>query len=50
MTAPDDQPAVTGRRRVRPYAMTGGRTRPTHHDLEIEALVSTTAIGEQTPG
>jgi hypothetical protein len=29
--------------------MTGGRTRPTDDDLEIEALVSTTAIGEQTP-
>ncbi|WP_443043364.1 DUF742 domain-containing protein [Streptomyces sp. NBC_00358] len=26
---------------VRPYAMTGGRTRPSHH-LAIEALVSTT--------
>jgi hypothetical protein len=49
VTIPDDQPAA-GRRRVRPYAMTGGRTRPTDDDLEIEALVSTTAIGEQTPG
>jgi hypothetical protein len=29
--------------------MTGGRTRPTHDDLEIEALVSTTSTGEQTP-
>jgi hypothetical protein len=29
--------------------MTGGRTRPTHDDLEIEALVSTTSVGEQTP-
>jgi hypothetical protein len=29
--------------------MTGGRTRPTHDDLEIEALVATTAIGQQTP-
>ena len=48
MTIPDDQPAA-GRRRVRPYAMTGGRTRPTHTDLEIEALVATTAIGQQTP-
>jgi uncharacterized protein DUF742 len=45
MTAPDDQPAVPGRRRVRPYAMTGGRTRPSHEDLEIEALVATTSIG-----
>ena len=25
------------------------RTRPTHDDLEIEALVSTTSVGEQTP-
>jgi hypothetical protein len=49
MTTPDDQPAVSGRRRVRPYAMTGGRTRPTHDDLEIEALVATTiSVGERT--
>jgi hypothetical protein len=48
MTSPDDQPALD-LRRVRPYAMTAGRTRPTHDDLEIEALVSTTSIGEQTP-
>jgi Protein of unknown function (DUF742) len=48
MTSPDDQPAPD-LRRVRPYAMTAGRTRPTHDDLEIEALVSTTSIGEQTP-
>jgi hypothetical protein len=48
MTTPDDQPGP-GRRRVRPYAMTGGRTRPTHDDLEIDALVPTTSIGEQTP-
>jgi hypothetical protein len=32
---------------VRPYAMTGGRTRSAHDDeLEVEALVSTTAAGE----
>ena len=48
MTSPDEQPA-SDRRRVRPYAMTGGRTRPTHDDLELEALVSTTSTGEQTP-
>jgi hypothetical protein len=48
MTIPGDQLAP-GRRRVRPYAMTGGRTRPARDDLEIEALVATTAIGEQTP-
>jgi hypothetical protein len=29
--------------------MTGGRTRPTHDGLEIETLVSTTSVGEQTP-
>src|SRR6266508_3087365 len=45
---PDDQ-TVSARRRVRPYAMTGGRTRPEHADLEIEALVSTTSLGERTP-
>jgi Protein of unknown function (DUF742) len=48
MMSPDDQP-VPEPRRVRPYAMTGGRTRPTHDDLEIETLVSTTSIAEQTP-
>jgi hypothetical protein len=29
--------------------MTGGRTRPIHDDLEIEALVSTLSVGELTP-
>ena len=48
MTGADQEPALE-RRRVRPYAMTGGRTRPTHDDLEVEALVSTTSVGEQTP-
>ena len=48
MTAHDDQPAPDPRR-VRPYAMTGGRTRPTHDALEIETLVSTTSAGEQAP-
>ena len=48
MTSPDEQPGPE-RRRVRAYAMTGGRTRPTHDDLEIETLVSTTSVGEQTP-
>jgi hypothetical protein len=28
--------------------MTGGRTRPTHDDLEIETLVSTTSVGDLT--
>src|SRR5688500_6033141 len=48
MTSPDEQPA-SDPRRVRPYAMTGGRTRPTHDDLELETLVSTTATGDQPP-
>jgi hypothetical protein len=48
MTSTDEELGLD-RRRVRPYAMTGGRTRPTHDDLELEALVSTTSVGEQTP-
>jgi hypothetical protein len=36
-------------RLVRPYYMTGGRTRPGYTDLEIEALVSTTALGARAP-
>ena len=48
MTAHDDQPAPDPRR-VRPYAMTGGRTRPTHDALEIETLVSTTSSVALTP-
>jgi Protein of unknown function (DUF742) len=48
MTSAADQPGPDPRR-VRPYAMTGGRTRPTHDDLEIETLVSTTSVREQTP-
>src|SRR4249920_470290 len=48
MTTPDHQSAPDPRR-VRPYAMTGGRTRPTQDDLEIETLVCTTSSGEQTP-
>jgi hypothetical protein len=48
VTTPEQQPAI-GRRRVRPYAMTGGRTQPLHTELEIEALVSTTSLGERTP-
>jgi hypothetical protein len=46
MTGTDEEPS---RRRVRPYTMTGGRTRPTNDDLEIEALVSTTSVAERTP-
>jgi hypothetical protein len=47
MTSPDHRAADP--QRVRPYAMTGGRTRPTHDDLAIETLVSTTSVGELTP-
>jgi hypothetical protein len=32
-------------RLLRAYAVTGGRTRPRHGDLEIESLVATTALG-----
>jgi Protein of unknown function (DUF742) len=47
MTSPN-QPAA-GQQRVRPYAMTGGRTRPTHDALAIETLVSTTSTVDLTP-
>jgi hypothetical protein len=49
MTSTDQEGPGLQRRRVRPYAMTGGRTRPTHDDLEVEALVSTTSVGERPP-
>jgi hypothetical protein len=48
MTSLDDQPAPDPRR-VRPYAMTGGRTRPTRDALAIETLVSTTSSVDLTP-
>jgi hypothetical protein len=48
MTSSADQP-VADPRRVRPYAMTGGRTRPTHDGLAIETLVSTTSSVDLTP-
>jgi hypothetical protein len=44
----DNRPQEPGRL-VRPYYMTGGRTRPTHDDLELETLVSTTALGATSP-
>jgi hypothetical protein len=47
MASPDHSAA--DRQRVRPYAMTGGRTRPTHDALEIETLVSTTSTVDLTP-
>ena len=48
MTSPNARPAPEPQR-VRPYAMTGGRSRPTHDHLEIETLVSTISTAEQTP-
>ncbi|MFI1093051.1 DUF742 domain-containing protein [Streptomyces sp. NPDC020917] len=52
--APGGQGTGAGRSRtpsglVRPYAMTGGRTRP-RYQLAIEALVSTTADAERLRG
>ncbi|WP_308406942.1 DUF742 domain-containing protein [Streptomyces sp. AC555_RSS877] len=47
-TALEDGAAGTGAL-VRPYAMTGGRTRP-RYQLAIEALVSTTADPQQMRG
>ncbi|WP_328430480.1 DUF742 domain-containing protein [Streptomyces sp. NBC_00443] len=44
-TAPDE----AARPLVRPYAMTGGKTRP-RHDLAIETLVITTAGPEAQAG
>jgi hypothetical protein len=41
----DDNRQEPGRL-VRPYSMTGGRTRPADDDLELETLVSTTSQGE----
>ena len=39
------------RRYRRPYTVTGGRTRPSHDDLELETLVQTvTGIDEQLAG
>lgn len=44
-----DRQDQEGSRRVRPYAVTRGRTRPSDVDLVVEALVSTTSYGEMTP-
>jgi Protein of unknown function (DUF742) len=48
-----DDPHGYGRVRqgpvVRPYAITGGRARPRHQDLEVEALVTTAYRGELAP-
>jgi hypothetical protein len=35
---------------VRPYALTGGRTRPVVESLRVETLVSTTSLGEAALG
>ena len=35
---------------VRPYALTGGRTRPVLSSLRVETLVSTTSLGEAAQG
>jgi Protein of unknown function (DUF742) len=44
-----DEKRSAERQRVRPYAMTGGRTEPAHADLEMEALVSTIPTGARSP-
>lgn len=49
MDHPEASPPSHPGRLLRPYALTRGRARPSHGaDLEIEALVSTTVIGETT--
>lgn len=45
MTNSDDPGTVERRLRVRPYAVTGGRTRA-RSDLPMEAIVKTTAHGQ----
>jgi Protein of unknown function (DUF742) len=49
----EDDPHGFGRARqgpvVRPYAITGGRARPRHRDLEVEALVRTAYRAELAP-
>ncbi|WP_256639359.1 DUF742 domain-containing protein [Streptomyces murinus] len=46
---PEPAPAAANNPLVRPYAMTGGRTRP-RYQLAIEALVHTTAAPHQMQG
>lgn len=49
MDHPEASPPSHPGRLLRPYALTRGRARPSHGtDLEIEALVTTTVIGETT--
>ena len=45
MSAPDGSPAAS--RLVRPYAVTGGRTRSRPVDLPLETLVTTTDEGHR---
>ena len=45
MSGPDETGRIERSLRVRPYAMTGGRTRA-RTDLPLEALVKTTAHGQ----
>jgi hypothetical protein len=48
MRTPDpdgSHPSGGPSRLLRAYAVTGGRTRPRHTDLEMESLVATTALG-----
>jgi hypothetical protein len=47
-SGPHEEGRTWSRRYYRPYAVTGGRTRPAHDDLELETLVQTvTGTGEQ---
>jgi hypothetical protein len=41
--ARDTKSRMDPSRRIRPYTMTGGRTRPQHDELELETLVTATA-------
>lgn len=49
MSAYDDGEAVEEQRTVRPYTVTGGRTRPRSSELPLEALVSA-ALGAERIG
>jgi hypothetical protein len=49
MPTPDaggSHPSGGPSRLLRAYAVTGGRTRPRHTELELESLVATTALGD----
>ena len=50
-SGPHEEGRTWSRRYHRPYAVTGGRTRPAHDDLELETLVQTvTGTDEQLAG